>query len=71
MTFVVRSPVDHRVYRPGVEAPQGVELTGTNRPKTTLTTLTSNEEQTSKQETNLTDTRYRYTNIDQPAYWLS
>ena len=33
---LVRPPVDHRVDRPDVEALQGVELTGTNRPRACL-----------------------------------
>ena len=34
----VRPPVDHWVDRPEMEAPQGVELTGTNRPSDLNTT---------------------------------
>ena len=37
----VRLPVDDWVDRPDVEAPQGVQLTGTNRPRAWLTLLTS------------------------------
>ena len=34
----VRPPAEHWVDRPEMEAPQGVELTGTNRPSDLLTT---------------------------------
>ena len=45
----MRPPVDYGVDRPGVEAPRGVELTGTNRPITTLKhSPTKNVEQTMK-----------------------
>ena len=30
---LVRPPIDHRVDRPDVDALQGAELTGTNRPR--------------------------------------
>lgn len=72
MTFVVRPPVDYGVDRPGVEAPRGVELTGTNRPITTTYTVppimcgTNNE--TSKAERLLrSGIRDHYTNKNQPA----
>ena len=35
MRFHLRSPKDYGVDRPDMEAPQGVESTGTNRPKQT------------------------------------
>ncbi len=42
----MRSPKDYGVDRPDMEAPQGVESTGTNRPKQTHTTLPCTNKET-------------------------